>query len=301
MKIEFYFSDSNLLTDKFLFNKMEGHKNNPIPVDLIHSFKRMRRFQPRSAIVSALKDSTSLDIVNDDNDIQRKKPLPEEVVGKPIDEIKKVHEDESMARSIYVKGFGREEAGTQFDIEAFFANHGTTNSVRLRRAENGFFKGSVFVEFDTEDTARTFVATDPRPKFKGKELLIKTKKEYCDDKVEDIKAGRVRPTSPGFRGHRGNYRGSRRNGHHNDERDIDKYDDRDWRERRAEDAKDGFREIKKGEDRDRRGERTRGFGSGRGGRGRGRGRDRNDTRGRRDKYGLHLRQRDRSMSLLTFD
>ena len=264
---------------------MEGHENVPVPIDVIHSFKRMRHFQPRSAVVTALKESKVLHLVNDDNDIQRKEPLPEGLVGKPMNEIQKVHEDSSMARSVYAKGFGQEEASTQFDIEALFANYGSTNSVRLRRHENRMFKGSVFVEFDNEETARNFLAVDPPPMYKGKKLQLKSKKQYCDDKVEDIKAGRVRPNSADGRDKRGGFRGGRRNNNH---RDLDKHDDRDWRLRREEDAKEGFPNRRNGaskDDReDRRDGKRSGFGSsgrGRGGRG-GRGRDRNEERKARE-------------------
>ena len=263
-QVEFYFSDSNLHSDKFLFTHIEGSKNNPVPIDVIHKFKRMQRFQPRSAIISALKESSTLDVVNDDNDIQRKVPLPEGLVGKPLQEIKEVHENKSMAQSIYAKGFGEEEASSQFDIEAFFAKFGTTNSVRLRRDMRGNFKGSVFVEFDTEEQAKSFLALDPAPKYKDNELILKSKKEYCDEKVEDIKAGKVRPNSPSGSFKR-KFDGEARDG-----------GERDWRQRRDEESKDGFRSRRgnhrgghRGSDRGRRGDR-----------GRGRGRDRNDRGGR---------------------
>ena len=247
----------------------------------------MRHFQPRSAIVAALKESKFLDVVNDDNDIQRKEPLPEGLVGKPMNEIQQVHEDASMARSIYAKGFGEEEASTQFDIEAFFANYGTTNSVRLRRQDDRTFKGSVFVEFDNEETAKNFLAIDPPPTYRGRKLELKSKKQYCDDKIEDIKAGRVRPRSPNSRDKRAGFKGRRRD---NDHRDLEKYDDRDWRLRREEDAKEGFPDRRnadsKDDGEDRRGGRHKGFGSsgrGRGGRrGGARVRDRYEERNARD-------------------
>ncbi|KAL9600057.1 MAG: hypothetical protein Q9219_003427 [cf. Caloplaca sp. 3 TL-2023] len=195
-QVEFYFSDSNLLQDEFLFNKVQGHDNLPIPISTIHSFKRMRHFQPFSAVVEALKESTTLNVVGDENDhIQRKTPLPEGLKDKPMTEVKKVFEDEAMKRSVYVKGFGEEKPSTQFDIEAFFAEYGPTNSVRLRRAFNKMFKGSVFVEFDSEGSQKRFLELDPKPKWKGQDLLIKSKKQYCDDKVEDIKAGKIKPRS----------------------------------------------------------------------------------------------------------
>ena len=272
-KVEFYFSDSNLLQDKFLYTKVEGHKNVPVPISVIHSFKRMRHFQPVSAIVDALKESTSVNVVEDDTAIQRSKPLPEELKDKPMVEIEKVYEDKSMARSIYAKGFGEEQPSTQFDIEAFFARYGPTNSVRLRRSYNGVFKGSVFVEFDSEETAKAFLAHDPAPQWHRNDLQIKSKKQYCDDKVDDIAAGRVRPNEDSYPKPNSHDRGDRKRRRESPDYDQvkrDQGDGRDWRVRRDEDAKSGFKDHRNGG-------KHKGFGSsGRGGRGGRGGKDRNE-------------------------
>ena len=261
-KVEFYFSDSNLPMDNFLFGKVEGHKNLPVPISIIHSFKRMRHFQPYSAVVAALKDSTFLDVVENESCIQRKVPLPEDIKDKPVHEVQKVFEDAAMARSVYVKGFGDEKPSTQFDVEAFFAPYGPTNSVRLRRDNTRSFKGSVFVEFDSEATQKAFLALDPKPKWKGQDLQIKSKKQYCDEKVEDIAAGRIKPN------HLGRWK--------HDKHDRRDRDDRDWKTRRDEDRKNGFRDDRRG-----------GHKGGRGDRGP---RDRNDerARGRDEQYVIYF-------------
>ncbi|SLM38530.1 lupus la protein [Lasallia pustulata] len=97
-----------------------------------------------------------------------------------------------MPRSVYVKGFGEEVPSTQFDIEAFFAPYGPTNAIRLRRNNEKLFKGSVFVEFETDDLQKAFLELETKPKWDGKELQIMSKKQYCDQKVEDIKAGKIK-------------------------------------------------------------------------------------------------------------
>ena len=268
LQVEFYFSDSNLHMDKFLLEKVDGHKNLPVPISIIHSFKRMRHFQPFSAIIDALKSSTVLDVVENDSCVQRKIPMAEDLKDKPIHEVQKVYEDKAMAQSVYVKGFGDEQPSTQFDIEAFFAPHGPTNSVRLRRHPDKMFKGSVFVEFDSEATQKAFLALDPKPKWKGKDLQIKSKRQYCDAKVDDINAGKIRSNQE---------RGS--HDQHKSKRPRD-HDDRDWRERRDEDRKRGFRDDRK--DRGHKGFGTSGRGRGRGRGGRGGG-DRNGERNRQQK------------------
>ncbi|KAE8154419.1 hypothetical protein BDV25DRAFT_147669 [Aspergillus avenaceus] len=236
-QVEFYFSDSNLPMDKFLLSKVGGSKNNAVPLELLHSFKRMRRFQPFSAIVEALKTSETLDLTENDTCVRRKTPLPENVSESHDPSVVKVFEDKAMNRSIYAKGFGEEGPTTQLEIEEFFAPHGPLNAIRLRRANDKTFKGSVFIEFESEDKQKAFLALAPKPQWKGQDLIIKSKKEYCDEKIRDIEAGRVKPNGGrqggrgrgGFRG-RGRGRGNR--------------DNRDWRERRAEDQKRGFSDKK---------------------------------------------------------
>lgn len=264
VQLEFYFSDSNLPMDKFLMDQVRGYENLPIPLGVIHSFSRMRRFQPYSAVVDAVKESTFLELT-DTEEVRRKVPLDKEKFGNSYnDKHVKIFDDQTQPRSIYAKGFGDETEMTQFNIEKFFMQYGTINSVRLRRTyPEKKFKGSVFVEFEDEDTQKSFLALDPKPKFEGKELSIMSKKEYVEMKAKDIADGKIKaqPSRPphysangGPRGRGGFNRGGRR-----DDRDgrENKAGDGDWKE-----ARDKFQ---------------KGRGRGRGGRG-GRG-DRGDRRG----------------------
>lgn len=225
--------------DKFLLSQVGGSSNNPVPLSLLHSFKRMRRFQPFSAIVKALKDSENLELTDNDTAVKRKVPLPESVSKLHDPSVVEVFENEAMARSIYAKGFGPEEPSTQLDIEAFFAPYGPINAIRLRRTADKTFKGSVFVEFGSEDKQKEFLALESKPQWKGEDLLIKSKKQYCDEKVEDIKAGNIKPSS-----HRG--RGGGRGGYRGRGGDRRERKERDWRERRAEDQKNGFKDNRGG-------------------------------------------------------
>lgn len=244
-QVEFYFSDSNLPMDTYLFNLVGGSDNKSVPVKVIHSFKRMKRYQPYSAVVAALQDSELLDISGDTGkeEIKRKTPLG----GGSKEESYKAFEDKTMPRSIYVKGFGEEGPSTQFDVEEFFAPYGPINSVRMRRTyPEKVFKGSVFVEFDNEDTQKDFLALDPKPKFDGKELKIMSKKEYTDMKSEDIRQGKIKPNSerPGYndrynnRGGRGGRGGRRDGGRGRDSRNGKDRDRDDWRGRRDDFQKD---------------------------------------------------------------
>lgn len=258
LQVHFYFSDSNLTTDKFLSELTGLAENKPVPLATICSFKRMHRYKPHSAVVSALKDSDFLTLEGEEGQetIQRKKAF---------DPTKSTKFDE---RSIYVKGFGEEVPSTQFDIEAFFAQYGAFNSVRLRRGDKGGFKGSVFVEWVDKEAAEKFMALDPKPQWKEHDLLVLWKVDYQKEKNDMIKSGALQASSNNNRSHRGRRDNRGRGG------DRPDTDPRDWKKRRDDDQKNGHN--------DRRGGRDRGRGRGRGGRGRGgnqrRGRDHDDER-----------------------
>lgn len=273
--MEFYFGDSNLPIDKFMWESTGGEENKPVLLKTLCDFKRMRRFQPYTAVVAALKTSNFLEVEGEEDQemVKRKKPY----VSIPDIQKKKV------AQSVYIKGFGEEGPSTQFDIEAWLSNYGTVNLVKLRRTPNDeTFKGSVFVEFHTEELAKVFVALDPAPTWKGNELKIMMKRDYLNEKTRMIQAGEMEPSKfhrtsffegkerggkergRGTRGGGGG--GGRGRGNHSG-----KDDSNDWKSRRDGDQKDGFRG---------RGGRG-GRGRGRGGRGRG-GRGGRDNRDRRD-------------------
>ncbi|KAI0132204.1 La domain-containing protein [Xylariales sp. AK1849] len=264
-QVHFYFSDSNLLTDKFLSDLTGLSENKPVSLATLCSFKRMRRFKPYSAVVDALKDSTFLDVEGDEGaeTVKRKKAYdPSTSKNSKIDE-----------RSIYVKGFGGEEPSTQFDVEAFFSQYGEFNSVRLRRADRGGFKGSVFVEWADKETAEKFMALEPKPQWKEHDLLILWKLNYMDEKNKLIRSGEIaaKPYKNNYGSHRG--RGDRNRDRSDRGRDGD-FDKDDWKSRKEYDQKNGYN----GRDRDRRG------GGGRNQRGRGRGGN-NRGRGGRDQGG----------------
>lgn len=224
--------------DTFLLSKVGGSKNNPVELKLLHTFKRMRHFQPFEAIGQAIKDSTFLELTDNDTCVRRREPLPESIKDQADENTVRIFEDRAMPRSIYAKGFGDEEPRTQFDIEAFFAPYGPTNAIRLRRTDNKLFKGSVFVEFADENLQKKFLALEPPPKYKGRELKIMSKKTYCEQKVEDIKAGRIQPNRN--RGPAGSARPHR----DNKRKREDDYN-RDWKQRREEDRRNGYRDNRR--------------------------------------------------------
>lgn len=258
-----------------MYKKTGGPENIPVLIEEICSFGRMKRFQPYSAVVNALKASKFLEVVGEEGHEKVKRRFPFDPT---------VPKSKSEARSIYVKGFGDEDPSSQFDIEAFFAPYGPINSVRLRRTDEKLFKGSVFVEFEDEELAKKFLELDPKPLWKGTHKLeIQTKTEYMEMKNQDIRDGKVEPKvhRGGFRGRgRGNNRGRGEFRNGGDRRDRSDRSDRkgdrdpdDWKKRREDDRASGFKDDRK---------------NGRGGRANGRG-----GRGRRDDRGPRNNDRNR--------
>lgn len=233
----------------------------------------MKRFQPYSAVVAALKDSQFLVVEGEDGEetIKRK----EAYVSNP-DGMKK-----RMNKSVYIKGFGEETPTTQFDIEAWLEQFGRVDRVKLRREgshNKGPFKGSIFVEFNTEEIAKEFVARDPAPTWNGQELKIMLKSDYVAEKTRAINAGEIQPSKYAQKtfyegrekGGRGGARGRGGRGSHNG-----KDDSNDWKNRRENDQSNGFRGGRGGRGRGGRGGRGRG---GRGGRDDRNGRDNRDNK-----------------------
>jgi len=67
---EYYFSDQNLPFDRFLLSLTGGSENRPVSLRRIHSFKRMRRYQPFESVKEALKGSKLL-VVTERDEVRR--------------------------------------------------------------------------------------------------------------------------------------------------------------------------------------------------------------------------------------
>lgn len=203
-QVEFYFSDSNLPFDKFLWS-LVTKDNKPIPIRLIASFKRMRRFTNYVDIVAALRESDKLDVGGDEGDETVVRKVALDINHKPESRptaggaVKRIF-DKALKTSMYAKGFGEETPTTQIDVEKMVEPYGPVMSVRLRRDESNVFKGSVFIEFANEELLQKFAAMENKPTWNGQELDWKTKVAYVDGKAADIAAGKIKPNPSYKRG-----------------------------------------------------------------------------------------------------
>lgn len=179
-QVEFYFSDSNLPKDKFLWRTVQSNQEGWVSISTIASFNRMKKFRPLSAVVDALKKSEFLVVSENGEMIKRKNPILQQSDS---------DKQSRFQRSIYAKGFGEETPTTQEDLEAFFQPFGKINEVRLRRDDNKKFKESVFVEFADSEDAKKFLELSEKPKYKDNELLIMSKPAYVEMKANNENFG----------------------------------------------------------------------------------------------------------------
>ncbi|KAF2870791.1 hypothetical protein BDV95DRAFT_607923 [Massariosphaeria phaeospora] len=200
-QVEFYFSLQNLRGDQHLFHKIEGPRNIPVSIKHVADFKRMKRFQPYDAIVNALRDSTELVVLDKEKysgpgneAVQLRKAIV--LPKKESDEKHPPGLDELMARlshqssnalekSIYVSGLGDQDAAGQIALEKFFQPYGAIMVRKRRDKETNDWKGSLFVEFDSEDSQKQFLALDPKPTFNDNVLHVESKKGYSERKCKE--------------------------------------------------------------------------------------------------------------------
>lgn len=176
-QVEFYFSDSNLPKDKFLWRTVQSNQEGWVSIATIASFNRMKKFRPLSAVVDALKTSEFL-VVSENGELVRRK----NAILPP----KESENQLRFQRSAYAKGFGEETETTQDDLEKWFAQYGKVNEVRLRRDEKKAFKGSVFAEFADLDDAKKFTELAQKPEYNGKELeVVMSKPAYVEMKAQN--------------------------------------------------------------------------------------------------------------------
>ena len=187
-QIEFYFSDSNLPIDKFLLDAVQGDdaaEDGSVSLKTLCSFKKMREMlgggkggaaaavgdDKVAEVAAALKDSAEVALVGDAADasavkVRRVAPFDVAAAKAAVE-----------ARSCYAAPLPR---GTTIDaLRDFFDAEGLmTRSARLRRhARSKDFRGSAFIEFESEDGAKAACAKDAL-KFDGAPLKLQMQADF---------------------------------------------------------------------------------------------------------------------------
>lgn len=172
-QVEFYFSESNLLNDKFLFTTQNAN-DGWVPIQTISQFERMKKYRPIEIIVESLRKSPELLEVSENGEMVRRKiPLP-----KNYNEIQL----NINKRSIFV-----EKLPTDLvldDLLKFFSNLAPVNQVRMKKNKDKKFIGCCIVEFKNSDDAEKILNSNDKLKYNDIELDIISKSAYDESKAQ---------------------------------------------------------------------------------------------------------------------
>ncbi|GME80830.1 unnamed protein product [Ambrosiozyma monospora] len=173
-QVEFYFSDSNLLNDKFLFTTQQANEG-WVPISVISQFERMKKYRPIETIVEALRESKELLEVSENGElVKRKAPLPS-------------NQNEILVainkRSVVVNHLP--EDATLDDLIKFFNTIGATNQVRMKKKFKKF-TGSAVVEFKTEEIANKLLEQEEKLKYGETEVNVIAKVAYDESKAQEF-------------------------------------------------------------------------------------------------------------------
>lgn len=172
-QVEFYFSESNLLNDRFLFTTQNAN-DGWVPIQTISQFERMKKYRPIETIVEALRKSENLLEVSENGEMVRRKiPLP-----KNYNEIQL----NINKRSIFVEKLPQD--AKLDDLLKFFNELAPVNQVRMKKNKEKNFTGCCIVEFKDSNDAEKILNSEDKLKFNDVELEIVSKSKYDESKAQ---------------------------------------------------------------------------------------------------------------------
>ncbi|XP_075036782.1 lupus La protein [Mixophyes fleayi] len=178
-QIEYYFGDHNLPRDKFLKEQITLD-DGWVPLETMIKFNRLNKLTTDfSKIFGALKKS-KLDLLQIDEEKCKIRRSPD----KPLPEATEEYKNALKNRSVYIKGF--QTNTTLDDIKEWLENKGPIENIQMRRSLEKTFKGSIFIVFEAEESAKKFLENKDL-KFKDSDLIILSKDEYFAKKNEERK------------------------------------------------------------------------------------------------------------------
>uniref|UniRef100_A0A8D8W8C2 La protein homolog n=1 Tax=Cacopsylla melanoneura TaxID=428564 RepID=A0A8D8W8C2_9HEMI len=196
-QIEYYFSDINLARDKFLQGEIKK-EDGWVDLTTMLKFARLAKITTEAkVIVDALKKSTNkLMEVNEDGTKIRRNPEN----GLPTFDNEFVKE--LIAQSLYLKFIPLD--ATLDDVKEFFKKNTDENTkinniimryYQDKLANQKKFKGSIFVTFDSKESAEKFLNENKDKELKfnencEKSLLIKWQQEYHEEKKQEVRSKR---------------------------------------------------------------------------------------------------------------
>ena len=187
-QIEYYFGDYNLPKDKFLQEEIKKD-DGWVTLDTMLNFQRLKSLTTDKDVIAGalLKSTAKLLEVSEDKSKLRRNP------EKPLPELSDARKQEIISRSVYIKGFPKENTTLDVLLE-FLKEFGKTDNVQMRnyhdKVEDKWkFKGSIFVTFPTKDEADAFIKLES-VKHGDEELIRKWQADYLEEKKIEMKEGK---------------------------------------------------------------------------------------------------------------
>ncbi|CAI5656104.1 unnamed protein product [Oreochromis niloticus] len=179
-QIEYYFGDHNLPRDRFLKEQLQVD-DGWVTLETMLKFNRLKSLTTDSSVLIAAleKSKTGLLEISEDKTKIRRSP------SKPLPEQNDEYKDALKHKSVYMKGFPLE---TSLDeIQDWLNGKGSVENIQMRRNLQRQFKGSVFICFDTEESAKQFLERTDIKSFKDNEMLVLSREAYHAKKAEEKK------------------------------------------------------------------------------------------------------------------
>jgi La domain len=164
-QLEFYFSDANLATDKFLSQELQNTVEGWIPISVLLSFNRMKQLQAdASSSLAAVANSEFLEVDIDGQRLRRKIPF---VPGLS---------SSNVQNTLHISGFPTHL--TLDDLEKYFEQQALHPLViRLRKdMKTKEFMGKVFFECENREQADSVIQKGLM--FDNVALDIETKQDW---------------------------------------------------------------------------------------------------------------------------
>lgn len=187
-QVEYYFGDYNLPKDKYLQEEIKKD-DGWVTLDNMLNFQRLKNLSTDKDVISGalLKSTAKLLEVSEDKCKLRRNP------EKPLPELSDARRQEIIGRSVYIKGFPKEDTTLDMLLE-FLKGFGKIDNVQMRnyhdKVEDKWkFKGSVFVTFPTKEEADAFIKLES-VKHGEEELIRKWQADYMEEKKIEMKEGR---------------------------------------------------------------------------------------------------------------
>ncbi|KAJ4901526.1 La-related protein 6A [Raphanus sativus] len=156
-QVEYYFSDENLPTDKFLLNALKKNKKGFVPISTIATFHKMKKLtRDLDLIVSALKESSFLVVSSDGKKVKRLSPLPEvrdpKIFTVLVENLPDDHSEENI-RAIFGK------AGSIKSVSICDPNAAEESEKGCKKDKFIRTRLHAFVEYETVEAAEKAAAT----------------------------------------------------------------------------------------------------------------------------------------------